>query len=127
MFGVEGPRGRRRGVDLQLRLGPEVVGTAERAFCSDFTWYAVFRPDPGMPPRVREFIAFCEEWHERLRAERPCSAAEFDPWTDIHASPEWRAVSQDGQARVVEGPVFVEGEVTWRGQPDAVPGAPDNG
>ena len=94
-------------MDLQLRFRTDVVGTAEGAFCSDRTWYAVFRPAPDMPPRVRGYIAFCEEWHERLRAERPCSADEFDPWADIYASPEWRAVSQDGRVRVVEGPVFV--------------------
>jgi hypothetical protein len=111
-------------VDLQLWLGQNVVGTAEAAFCSDFTWYGVFRPAPDMPPRVREFIAFCDDWHERLRAARPCSAAEFDPWAEIHGSPEWRACSQDGRARPVEGPVFIDGEVTWRGQPDAETGAP---
>ena len=110
-------------MDLQLRLGPDVVGTAEGAFCSDSTWYGVFRPAPDMPPRVREFIAFCEEWHERLQTDRPCGAAEFDSWADIHALPEWRACGPDGRARLVEGPVFIAGEVTWRGQPDADPGA----
>jgi hypothetical protein len=110
-------------VDLQLRLGPDVVGTAEGAFCSDRTWYAIFRPAPDIPPRVREFIAFCEEWHERLRADRPCSADEFEPWADVHASPEWRACGPGERVRPVEGPVFIQGEVTWGGQPDAEPGA----
>lgn len=106
-------------MNLQLQLGPDVVGVAEGAFCSDLTWYAVFRPAPDMPARVREFVAFCKEWHERLRTERPCDASEFDPWIDIYTSPEWRAVSPDGRSRRLNGPVFVEGEVTWREEPDA--------
>jgi hypothetical protein len=110
-------------LDLELRFGPDVVGTAEGAFCSDFTWYAVFRPAPGMPPRVREYIAFCEEWHERLRSGWAHSAAEFDAYSDIHASGLWQAWGPGGRVRPVEGPVFVEGEVTWRVQPDADPGA----
>ena len=106
-------------MNLQLQFGQDVVGIAEDAFCSDLTWYAVFRPAPDMPTRVRDFVAFCEGWHERLHAGQPCSAAEFDPWADIHGSPDWKAVSLDGRMHPVEGPVFVVGEVTWRGQSDA--------
>ncbi len=108
-------------MDLLLRFGLDVVGTAEGAFCSDRTWHAVFRPAPDMPPRVREYVAFCEEWHERLRAGRPNTATEFKPWADIHASPEWRACGPDERVRPVEGPVFVQGEVTWGAQSDAEP------
>jgi hypothetical protein len=72
-----------------------------------------------MPPRVREYIAFCEEWHERLLAELPCSADEFDPWADIYASTEWRACGPDDRVRPVKEPVFIQSDVTWGGQPDA--------
>jgi hypothetical protein len=111
------------GLDLELRFGPALVGTADGAFCSEFTWCAMFRPTPGIPPRVREFIAFGEEWHERLKAGRPHSAAEFDAFRDIHESELWQARGPDGHVPPVEGPVFVEGEVSWRGPPDAEPGA----
>ncbi|WP_439632145.1 hypothetical protein [Gemmata sp.] len=105
-------------MDLQLHFGTDVVGIAEGAVYSDRTWYAVFRPAPDMPQRVRKYVAFCEEWHERLRAERPHSADEFEAWADVYASPGWRAGSADGRVRVVEGPVFIKGEVTWSGLPD---------
>jgi hypothetical protein len=114
-------RGEGFGVDLVLRLGPDVVGVAKGASCSDRTWYAVFHPAPNMPPRVREYIAFSEGWHDRLRSGNPYSVDEFDPWADIHASLEWRACGPGERVWPVEGPVFIHGEVTWGGGPDAAP------
>ncbi|MBS0267026.1 MAG: hypothetical protein JSS02_34190 [Planctomycetes bacterium] len=114
-------------MNIQLRLGLDVVGTAERAFCSDRTWYGLFRPAADMPSRVREFIAFSEEWHERLREQRPCSADEFGPWADIYASTEWRACGPAERVRSIEGPVFSGGEVTWKELSDAEPDAAAGG
>lgn len=106
-------------VELQLRFGTAVVGIAEDAFCSDRTWYAVFCPAPDMPPRVRGYITFCEDWHKRMRADRPHGTIEFDAWADVHASTEWQASIPNGQAWRIKGPVFMEGEVTWEVKPDA--------
>ncbi|WP_088253453.1 hypothetical protein [Fimbriiglobus ruber] len=108
---------------LILRFGSDEVGIAAGAFCSERTWHGLFRPTSGMPVRVREYIAFCEEWHDRLHAERPCSADEFKPWADIQASSEWRACGPGGRVRSVEGPVFIQGGVTWGVPPDAEPSA----
>lgn len=101
---------------LRLRYGPHLIGTVEDAVWSDGTGYGVFRPaaDGGASPeRVRRYVAFSEEWHERLRAGRPHDAAEFTAFADVHESPLWHAVHPDGTRERVGGPVFVAGEVTW--------------
>lgn len=101
---------------LELHYGPHRIGTVEGAVWSDGTGYGVFRPsaagDVGLE-RVRRYIAFSEEWHERLRADRPHDADEFRAFADVHESPLWHAVHPDGTSERVSGPVFVAGEVTW--------------
>jgi hypothetical protein len=88
----------------------------EGAFWSDNTGYGVFRLADASDPatrRMREFIAFSEEWHERLRAEQPHDPAEFDAFRDIYESEAWHSIAPDGTTVRVCGPVFVQGEVTW--------------
>jgi hypothetical protein len=104
---------------LLLRFGTCIVGEIEDAFWSDDTGYGVFRlaagnnSDPTLQ-RLREYIAFSEEWHARLRAEQPHSASEWDQFRDVYESGLWNTVGPDGAVNRIGGPVFVEGEVTWR-------------
>ncbi len=104
---------------LLLRFGPHVVGEIEGAFWSDNTGYGVFRPalgnsnDPTLQ-RLREYIAFSEEWHARLMGEQPHSASEWDEFRDVYDSGLWNTVGPEGVVSHIGGPVFVEGEVTWR-------------
>jgi hypothetical protein len=105
-------------MNLQLRHGPLLIGEIEGAFWSDGTGYGVFRPthaakdDPALR-RVGEYIAFSEDWHARLRAEQPYSTAEWDAFGDIYGSTLWNTIAPDGTISRIEGPVFVQGEVTW--------------
>jgi len=115
---LEGPQTRTKGMKLQLRYGPLLVGEIEGAFWSDNTGYGVFRLAPGggddpALDRVREYIAFSEEWHLRLQADQPHSASEWDAFRDVYSSELWHTVASDGTISRIEGPVFVQGEVTW--------------
>src|SRR5262245_25895225 len=106
-------------MNLQLRYGSLLVGEIEDAFWSEGTGYGVFRlasgvaNDPALR-RVREFIAFCEEWHSRLDAEPPPDAAEFDAFRDVWDSGTWNTVSPDGAVCPIGEPVILEDSVTWR-------------
>lgn len=103
-------------MNLELYFGPDWVGVIGEAFWSDNTGFGMFRPNAADTPatrRVREYIAFSEEWHERLRAGQPYSADEFDAYRDIHESELWRTVAPDGTTVRITGPIFVQGEVTW--------------
>jgi hypothetical protein len=114
-------------MDLELRFGSHVVGVIEGAFWSDGTGYGMFRPpgettDASALRRVREYIAFSEDWHERLGAESGYDRAEWDAFRDVYASELWHTVSPDGTSCRISGPVFIRGEVTWGGDQ---PPAPD--
>jgi hypothetical protein len=41
-------------------------------------------------------------------------ATEFDEYRDICDSDQWKTVSEDGTITSITGPVFVDGEITWR-------------
>jgi hypothetical protein len=105
-------------MDLELRFGPRGVGTIEGVFWSDNTGYGRFRlsdvstDDPVMR-RVREYVAFSEEWHERLTAGAEYSRAEWDAFRDVYDSGMWYTVGTDGTVSRIGGPLFVSGEVTW--------------
>jgi hypothetical protein len=122
-------------VNLELRYGPHLVGVIEGVVWSDNTGYGLFRPAAGDDPavrRVREYIAFSEEWHDRLRAGRPHHADEFGAHREVYESGLWHTVASDGTAAGVAGPVFVAGEVTWGSARGAEPVVPadrglDNG
>jgi len=110
-------------MELQLHFGTHRVGALSRVYDSDFNWYGTFQPAAEMPPRLRDFIAFCKEWHQRLDAGRPHNAAEFDAWRDIHGSGEWQTVASDGTVKWITGPVFwPDGTIVWR---EAKKGVPD--
>jgi hypothetical protein len=99
-------------VNLELRYGPHLVGVIEGAVWSDDTGYGVFCPTRSPDPatrRVREYIAFSEDWHERLRVDRPHDAREFDAYRDIYDSGLWRTVAPDGGTAKIAGPVFLAG------------------
>src|SRR5262249_22649193 len=113
------------GVELELYFGPHLIGTVSDTYYSDFNWYGMLRPTDGMPPRVREFIALCQDWHARLYAGRPHDAAEFDAWRDIHDPGEWRAAGPGGAVKRIAAPVFwPNGGICWREAKDAERSAP---
>src|SRR5262249_22021400 len=105
-------------MSLQLRFGEVIVGEILDPFVSDNTGFGVFRPSPpatgAADRRVREFIAFSEDWHARLKAGADPDASEFDAFRDVWASELWYTMSPDGTVLRIDGPVFMEGEVTWR-------------
>lgn len=105
--------------NLMLRFGSHVVGEIVGAFYSDDTGYGVFLPtfceaDDPTPLRLRQYVAFSEDWHSRLRAEQPHTASEWDAFRDVYESDCWNTVGPDGAVVTIGGPVFIEGEVTWR-------------
>ncbi len=105
-------------MNLQLRYGALLVGEIEQPCWSDNTGYGVFRSARGqhdnpMLRRIRDYIVFSEEWHDRLKSERPHSASEWDAFRDVYGSDLWHTVAPDGTVTRIGGPVFVQGEVTW--------------
>lgn len=105
--------------ELELRYGPDIVGTVQGVFYSDSTWYGVFRLAIDAPQDIRDFVAFSEEWHDRLKAGMPHSAGEFDAYREVYASPLWHVRGPDGIDHPVSMPAFIEGEITWREAQDA--------
>jgi hypothetical protein len=105
-------------MNLQLHFGPVLVGEIEDPFRSDATGHGVFRPllqgNDSAVARLWEYIAFSEEWHARVKEEQPHNVAEWDAFRDVFESDLWHTVALDGTVNRIGGPVFVEGEVTWR-------------
>ena len=133
------PSGRRRIANRRSGSGSSVaaklyydsllVGEIADAFEHQGTWSGGFTsllaPDGAGPQRrVAEFIAFCERWHERLKAGADPDAAEFDAFGPIVRSGRWQVENERGERLAVDqAPVFVEGEVSWRLRGDAGPAA----
>jgi hypothetical protein len=103
------------GTTIHLYFGPDLIGSVSDTSYSDFNWYGLLHPADGMPPRIKEFIAMCKNWHTRLKAGRPHDPDEFNPWEDVHGSAEWRTAAPDGAVQRIRAPVFwPNGWICWR-------------
>lgn len=116
------------GVDLALYFGANLVGTVSDTYYSEYNWYGAFQPAEEMPPRIREFIALCRDWHARVSAGGLPDAAEFDAWRDVHDPGEWRTLGPGGASRRIGAPVFWPGGwICWREAKEVEPVvAPDS-
>lgn len=116
---------------LDLFYGQVLVGEIADAFAHQGTWFGQFRQaladgDGPIARRVREYIAFSDEWHARMRAEQPHDASEFDAFREILASGLWHTRTADGvDSPIVDAPIFMEGEISWLpADPQAKAGKP---
>src|SRR5579884_2237526 len=102
------------GVDLELYFGHHLVGTVSKVFYSDLNWYGTLRLAAEVAQRLREFIAFSEDW--LARADTGCpDEAEFAPWHDIYNSEDWQTLAPDGALCRITCPAFgVGGQLVWR-------------
>jgi hypothetical protein len=109
----------RKPLDLQLWFGDVLVADLFDAMPHQGTWFARYRPvvalgQGPLQQHLCDFIAFCEEWHRRLKRGENPAAAEFDSFADVLRSGSWRALCPDGTGlTMTEGPIFVEGEASW--------------
>jgi len=106
-----------------LSFGQLIVGQIKDPFCSDDTWHGNFdcqlQPADGpLAQRVLEFIAFCEDWNERVERDEPSAGdpAEFDRYSDVVDSGLWEVQTETGERhRLESAPLFVRGaELSWR-------------
>jgi hypothetical protein len=106
-----------------LSCGQLVVGRIKDPFCSDETWYGKFEclleaGDDPLGRRALDFIAFCEEWHERLYRKAPLAgdAGEFDRYSDVIRSGLWEVETETAERhRIEDAPVCFRGaEMSWR-------------
>jgi hypothetical protein len=108
-----------RGALSKLYYDSVLVGDVAEPFEHQGTWFGTFTshlPPAGSETQLRlaEFIAFCERWHERLKAGDDPDAREFDAFGPILKSGNWRVEDERGERMAIEqAPVFVEGEVSW--------------
>jgi hypothetical protein len=108
-----------RPLNLQLWYGDVLVADLLNVIPHQGTRFALYRqvvtPEQGpLQRRLCDFIAFCEEWHQRLKRGENPSAAEFDQFADVLQSGSWRAPCPDGtELTMAEAPTFVEGEASW--------------
>jgi hypothetical protein len=104
---------------LRLLYGSLVVGEIIDPFCDQDTWFGSFRPTVVIPgnlneQRLGEFVAFCEQWHDRLASGEVGDASDFDRFGDVILPGKWRTEDPDGIIRAIhKAPVFCSGEVTW--------------
>ena len=105
---------------LQLYYDNLLVGDIAAAFLDQGTWFGDFRQavtdqDGPLAHRICDFIAFCQEWHARLKAEAACEASEFEQFGDLLRSGLWSTKEGDSTtARIEDAPVFINGEISWR-------------
>jgi hypothetical protein len=108
-----------KSLNLQLWFGKVLVAELTDVIPHQGTWFALYRQvvAPGLGPlerRLCDFMAFCEEWHQRLKSGESPKAAEFDQFTDVIESRSWRVPCPDGtELTMTQGPVFAEGQASW--------------
>ena len=103
------------GKQLNLYFGTHLIGAVSDTYDSDLTWYGTIRLADELPPRIRQFIKLCKDWHRRSQAGEPHDAAEFDAWRDVHESAEWRTQAEDGSLKQIAAPFFwPDDDLCWR-------------
>jgi hypothetical protein len=113
-------------LNLQLWFADVLVADLLNAFPHQGMWFAqygqIVAPSQGsLQERLREFIRFCEAWHQRLDCGGSPDAREFDTFTDLIDSTSWRVLCPNGtELRLAGGPLFVQGEASWN-HPEAEP------
>ena len=106
-------------LNLQLWYGDVFVADLLNVIAHQGTWLATYRlaiaPVQGSQQRrLCDYVAFCEEWHQRLSRGEDHDAAEFDRFADIIWSGMWRVPCPDGtELAMAGGPIFVQGEASW--------------
>jgi hypothetical protein len=95
-----------------------LVGEIADPFEHQGTWFGNFTsrlPADGNETqrRLADFIAFCERWHQRLKAGDDPDAGEFDAFGLVRPD-LWEVVDEGGdRVAIDQWPLFVEGEVSW--------------
>ena len=113
-------------LNLRLWFGDVLVAELTNVMPHQGTWFALYRQvvDPDQGPEARrlcEYIAFCEEWHQRLKHGENPNAAEFDRFADVIYSGSWRVPCPDGtELTMTHGPGFVDGAAMWN-HPESEP------
>jgi hypothetical protein len=86
-----------------LSFGELIVGQIKDPFCSDDTWHGTLEcqlqaGDGPHARRVLDFIAFCEDWNERVERDEPTAGnpAEFDAFSDVVDSGLWEVRTETG-------------------------------
>lgn len=108
-------------LDLQLLCSKEFVGDLLDVFVHQGTWFArKFCParhesvDKHVR-RIREYIAFSNDWHDRLSKGNDPDPSEYEErFKDLMESGLWRIRSKDGEEITVEIPGFIGEEISWR-------------
>ena len=101
-----------------LYCNDQRVGELRNAFFSDATWFGTvvvtLDEDSPLAQRIRSFIAFCIDWHNRVDSEP--DADEFNDFADVVYECRWAAVADDGTQHPMDAApaFFADGEVTWR-------------
>ncbi len=106
--------------NAELWSGGLLVGRVKGVIESDATWHGVLERtvaagQGAAAARVVEFIAFSEEWNERVRRGEDPDPGEFGRFADLVESTTWRVGGLGAVRRISKAPVFFAGdEVTWR-------------
>jgi hypothetical protein len=112
--------------DLDLWYGSVRIGRISQVTSCHPSWIGLIEHELDRlagagEDRLVEFIEFCIDWDTRAQSanhgdliEYP-DASEFEAFTDILQSGEWRIHHQDGRVEVIdEAPMFsLYNEVSW--------------
>jgi hypothetical protein len=97
------------------------VGRIDDAFVSDGTWHGKLAltkkiQDAQVFERLLEFIAFCENWNERLATGAKANRDDFKAFADIIETQLWETTMENGRrSRVSDAPNFFSGgEISWK-------------
>jgi hypothetical protein len=108
-------------LDLQLFCGKVLVGSLLDVFVHQGTWFAKKfrharprRVDKNVR-RIREYIAFSNDWHDRLANDQDPDPSEYqERFKDLMKSGLWRIRPKGGEEIPVEIPGFIGEEISWR-------------
>jgi hypothetical protein len=107
-------------LDLTLFCGQVLVGDLLNVIVHQGTWFALefrqaVRKEVGRRERrICEYIAFSNEWHERLRKQEDPDPSEYDRFGKLAKSGSWSIRSKDGEEIPIDSPGFIGKEVSWR-------------
>jgi hypothetical protein len=107
-------------LELQLRYGDVLVAELHQMFPHQGTWFARYElkiaPGEGtVQDQLLEYIAFCEDFHRRIRDGQEHDFAEFDRFGPISDTRSWTVPRTGGGSVAMEGRMwFADGQASWQ-------------
>ena len=113
--------------NLRLYFGPLLIGIVKDPIQREGTWFGTMElaRHKGVDlrdkrlRRIHQFIDFSADWHRRVETGKEALAAEWERYSDVTGTGQWKVVDTAGQSTKIDGPAFHTAvDISWEPSAD---------